>query len=127
MKPTKTPQHNGIEQVGTGLESLKPHPGRLNRKMQTLVSAIALISATLLLPHTYADVATKNTSALQPTREQSIVTRQMAMLMDTQHYLNMRLDAQTSARILEMYFDNLDADHAILMSFGRNMPTTSAQ
>jgi len=120
MKPTKTSQYLGIEHVGTGTvqTSLKSE-GRFKSNIQTLVSAIALISATLLFPHAYADVASKDkatANVLQPSREQSIVTRQMAMLMDTQHYLNMRLDTQTSRRILDMYFDNLDADHAIFLA-----------
>lgn len=119
MKPTKTSQHFGIEHVGAGQASLKPSHRRFTSKVQTLVSAITFISVSMLFSHTYADVATKekNTaSVLEPTREQSIVTRQMAMLMDTQHYLNMRLDVQTSRRILEMYFDNLDADHSIFLA-----------
>jgi len=53
---------------------------------------------------------------LTPTREQSIVTKQVAQLLDAQHYLNMRLDKDVSRRILDMYLDNLDADHAIFLA-----------
>jgi hypothetical protein len=49
---------------------------------------------------------------IQPTQEQALVSRQLATLVDRQHYLNMRLDANTSNRILDMYLDSLDPDHS---------------
>lgn len=45
-----------------------------------------------------------------------MVSRQLATLVDRQHYLNMRLDATTSNRILDMYLDSLDPDHSILLA-----------
>ncbi|MBD0165479.1 carboxy terminal-processing peptidase, partial [Acinetobacter baumannii] len=36
-------------------------------------------------------------------------------LVDRQHYLNMRLDANTSNRILDMYLDSLDPDHSLFL------------
>ncbi|MDB9679423.1 carboxy terminal-processing peptidase, partial [Acinetobacter baumannii] len=40
---------------------------------------------------------------------------QLATLVDRQHYLNMRLDANTSNRILDMYLDSLDPDHSLFL------------
>lgn len=56
------------------------------------------------------------TQSIQPTKEQALVSRQLATLVDRQHYLNMRLDATTSNRILDMYLDSLDPDHSILLA-----------
>jgi carboxyl-terminal processing protease len=53
--------------------------------------------------------------SIQPTQEQALVARQLATLVDRQHYLNMRLDATTSNRILDMYLDNLDPDHSLFL------------
>ncbi|AGQ09103.1 Periplasmic protease [Acinetobacter baumannii BJAB0868] len=63
--------------------------------------------------------AATNTAAvsqsIQPTQEQALVARQLATLVDRQHYLNMRLDANTSNRILDMYLDSLDPDHSLFL------------
>ncbi len=40
----------------------------------------------------------------------------LATPVDRQHYLNMRLDATTSNRILDMYLDSLDPDHSIFLA-----------
>ena len=47
-------------------------------------------------------------TVIKPSQEQSVVARQLAAVVDRQHYLNMRLDAATSNRILDMYLDSLD-------------------
>ncbi len=36
--------------------------------------------------------------------------------MDRQHYLNMRLDAQTSQRIFDFYIDSLDPEHSLFLA-----------
>lgn len=95
---------------------------RPKAKLQALASIIALIGAGVFFPHVYGEATPSAGSQavavadLAPTREQSIVTRQVAMLMDTQHYLNMPLDAKVSRRVLDMYLDNLDADHSIFLA-----------
>ncbi len=53
---------------------------------------------------------------IQSTQEQALVSRQLATLVDRQHYLNMRLDANTSNRILDFYLDSLDADHSLFLA-----------
>ncbi len=124
MKPKKTEQNiESKQQAKQG--STPPVNARFKTKLQTIVGAIAVVSAGLFFSQVYGEASasavdktssTATTGPLAPTREQSIVTRQMAMLMDTQHYLNMPLDAKVSQRILEMYFDNLDSDHALFLA-----------
>lgn len=117
MKPKKSQREIQIVQ-----RSLTHRTGPFKTKIPALASAIALAGASLFFSPVYADSAptTKDKGAsahvLEPTREESIVTRQMAMLMDTQHYLNMPLDAKTSRRVLEMYLDNMDGDHSLFLA-----------
>lgn len=107
-------------------------------KVQTLACAVALISGGLFFSHTISDAlaapsaVTSPITALSPTREQSLVTRQVASLADRQHYLNMRLDATTSERVLNMYLDSLDPDHTLFLQsdideltkkYGKNLGT----
>lgn len=54
--------------------------------------------------------------AIQPSQEQALVSRQLATLVDRQHYLNMRLDAQTSQRIFDFYIDSLDPEHSLFLA-----------
>jgi carboxyl-terminal processing protease len=117
MKAKPTQSETTTKQESALTKSTRP-----KTKMQALATIIALIGAGVFFPHVYGE-ATPNPGSqavavndLAPTREQSIVTRQMAMLMDTQHYLNMPLDAKVSRRILDMFLDNLDADHSIFLA-----------
>lgn len=56
------------------------------------------------------------TPALEMSREQQLVTRQMGLYLDRTHYLDKRVnDAATSAQILQMYVDNLDPDHTLFL------------
>ncbi len=120
MKPKNT--QRDIQTLQTVQASFTHRTGTFKTRMHSLASAIALAGASLLFSQVYADTAsvatdkTTTPNVLAPTREESIVTRQMAMLMDTQHYLNMPLDAKTSRRILDMYFDNMDGDHSIFLA-----------
>ncbi|WP_111893287.1 carboxy terminal-processing peptidase [Acinetobacter sp. MB5] len=91
-------------------------------KLQTIACAVALATGGLFFTHVVdeARAATTNTEStiqsVQPTQAQKLVTRQLATLVDRQHYLNMRLDANTSNRILDMYLDSLDPDHTIFLA-----------
>lgn len=90
-------------------------------KLQTIACAVAIATGGLFFNHaiTEAIAATEPASvsaSIQPTKEQALVTRQLATLVDRQHYLNMRLDANTSARILDMYIDSLDPDHSLFLA-----------
>lgn len=89
-------------------------------KLQTIACAVAIATGGLFFSHTMNEArAATNTAAvsqsIHPTQEQALVARQLATLVDRQHYLNMRLDATTSNRILDMYLDSLDPDHSLFL------------
>ncbi|MBJ9721892.1 carboxy terminal-processing peptidase [Acinetobacter calcoaceticus] len=89
-------------------------------KLQTIACAVAIATGGLFFSHTMNEArAATNTAvvsqSIQPTQEQALVARQLATLVDRQHYLNMRLDATTSNRILGMYLDSLDPDHSLFL------------
>lgn len=92
-------------------------------KLQTIACAVAVATGGLFFTHAIneAIAATDTTAAsvtktVHPTQEQALVSRQLATLVDRQHYLNMRLDANTSNRILDMYLDSLDPDHSLFLA-----------
>ena len=90
-------------------------------KLQSLACAVAIATGGFFFSHVMNQaIAANNTVAvaqsIQPTQEQALVSRQLATLVDRQHYLNMRLDADTSNRILDFYLDSLDADHSLFLA-----------
>ncbi len=90
-------------------------------KLQTIACAVAVATGGLFFSHTISQAMAETTTAvvaqsIQPTQEQALVTRQLASLVDRQHYLNMRLDANTSSRILDMYIDSLDPEHTLFLA-----------
>lgn len=88
----------------------------LPMKLQHLACALALATSGLFFSHAIDQaIAAPSATALTPIREQGVVTRQLATLMDRQHYLNMPLDEKVSARVLEMYLDNLDPEHSLFL------------
>ena len=90
-------------------------------KLQTLACAVTIATGGFFFSHVMNEaIAANNTVAapetIQSTQEQALVSRQLATLVDRQHYLNMRLDANTSNRILDFYLDSLDADHSLFLA-----------
>ena len=90
-------------------------------KLQTLACAVALATGGLFFTHVVneaiaAETAPATTQSIQPTQEQALVSRQLATLVDRQHYLNQRLDANTSNRILDFYLDSLDPEHTLFLA-----------
>ena len=91
-------------------------------KLQTIACAVAIATGGLFFNYAMNEAiaatqpAPVSSSTIKPTQEQALVSRQLATLVDRQHYLNMRLDADTSARILDMYLDSLDADHSLFLA-----------
>lgn len=90
-------------------------------KLQTIACAVAIATGGLFFTHAINQAIAANETAVVsqsvvPTKEQALVSRQLATLVDRQHYLNMRLDADTSNRILDFYLDSLDPDHTIFLS-----------
>ncbi|MFM6905584.1 MAG: tail-specific protease, partial [Acinetobacter tjernbergiae] len=90
-------------------------------KLQMIACAVAIATGGLFFSHTMneAFAATEVpvvSTVIKPSQEQILATSQVARLTDRQHYLNMRLDAVTSSRILDMYLDSLDPDHSLFLS-----------
>ena len=90
-------------------------------KLQMIACAVAVATGSLFFTYTVneAFAATEApivSSTIQPSQEQALVARQLATLVDRQHYLNLRLDATTSNRILDMYLDSLDPDHSLFLA-----------
>ncbi|OTG79339.1 tail-specific protease [Acinetobacter sp. ANC 5054] len=92
-------------------------------KLQTLACAVAIATGGFFFTHVVNDaIAASNTTeavpagTIQPTQEQALVSRQLATLVDRQHYLNQRLDANTSNRILDFYIDSLDPEHTLFLA-----------
>ena len=88
-------------------------------KLQNLACALALVTGGLFFNQvmggaTPAAAATSE-SVLMPSREQALVSRQLASLLDRHHYLNMPLDEAVSVRIFEMLIDNLDSEHTLFL------------
>ncbi len=93
--------------------------------LKTIACAIAVATSGFLSTQvvTQAIAATNTTpiktnaaaTQIAPTQEQMLVTRQLATLVDRQHYLNQRLDAQMSQKILNFYIDSLDPDHSLFL------------
>ena len=91
-------------------------------KLQTIACAVAVATGGFFFTHVVSEAlaanettATQAANQIQPNQEQALVTRQLATLVDRQHYLNQRLDAQTSQRIFDFYIDSLDADHSLFL------------
>ena len=90
-------------------------------KLQTIACAVAIATGGFFFSHVINEaVAATETAAttkkIVPTQEQALVSRQLATLVDRQHYLNQRLDANTSKRILDFYLDSLDPDHSLFLA-----------
>ncbi|KGH51599.1 MULTISPECIES: carboxy terminal-processing peptidase [Acinetobacter] len=90
-------------------------------KFQTIACAVAIATGGLFFTHVVNDAIAANSNevvskAIQPSQEQALVSRQLATLVDRQHYLNMRLDAQTSQRIFDFYIDSLDPEHSLFLA-----------
>lgn len=90
-------------------------------KLQTIACAVAVATGGLFFSHVVNEaIAADNTAvpatSIQPTQEQALVSRQLATLVDRQHYLNMRLDTNTSNRILDFYLDSLDPEHTLFLA-----------
>jgi len=90
-------------------------------KLQMIACAVAIATGGLFFSHTIneafaATEAPVVSTVIKPSQEQALATSEVAKLADRQHYLNMRLDAATSSRILDMYLDSLDPDHSLFLS-----------
>ncbi|MFV5465004.1 hypothetical protein VXP97_13685, partial [Acinetobacter sp. 207] len=67
-------------------------------KLQTIACAVAIATGGFFFSHAINEAIAANNTAvvansIVPTQEQALVSRQLATLVDRQHYLNQRLDA----------------------------------
>ncbi|WP_180168479.1 carboxy terminal-processing peptidase [Acinetobacter sp. YH01003] len=90
-------------------------------KLQTIACAVAIATGGFFFSHAINEAIAANNTAvvansIVPTQEQALVSRQLATLVDRQHYLNQRLDAATSQRIFDFYIDSLDPDHTLFLA-----------
>lgn len=80
-------------------------------KIKTLAALMVLISGATGLSTVYAQAAQQ----LAPSRDQALVSKQLAMRLDRQHYLNQPITPEVSRRILDMYIDLLDSEHSLFL------------
>ncbi|WP_294033843.1 carboxy terminal-processing peptidase [uncultured Moraxella sp.] len=85
-------------------------------KRQYLLSGIATAVAGVIFAQSYVTVASAaDQAAFEPTPAQRITARQVALLLDRAHYVDARMDAQMSQKILAMYFDKLDPSRTLFL------------
>ncbi|SPX85306.1 Tail-specific protease precursor [Moraxella ovis] len=85
-------------------------------KQQFLLSGVATAVVGVLLAQSVSTVATaSDKQGFEPSVEQKVTARQVSLLLDRAHYLDQSLDREMGKKILETYFDNLDASRTLLL------------
>lgn len=85
-------------------------------KSQYLLSAIATGVAFSVFAESYVSIAMASDKVgFEPNTEQKVTTRQVALLLDRMHYLKQPLDREMGAKILAMYFDQLDPSRTLFL------------
>ncbi|MDO4896191.1 MAG: carboxy terminal-processing peptidase [Moraxella sp.] len=85
-------------------------------KSQYLLSGVATVVAGAIFAQSYANVALASDKAgFEPNTEQKVTTRQVALMLDRMHYLKQPLDREMGAKILAMYFDQLDPSRTLFL------------
>lgn len=85
-------------------------------RQQFLWSGVAMAVAGVMLMQSINAVAqVADERGFEPNIEQRITTRQVSLLLDRAHYLKQPLDREMGKKILETYFDNLDASRTLLL------------
>ncbi|AKG08809.1 peptidase S41 [Moraxella bovoculi] len=85
-------------------------------KQQFLLSGVATAVVGVLLAQSVSTVATaSDKQGFEPNVEQKVTARQVSLLLDRAHYLDQSLDREMGKKILETYFDNLDASRTLLL------------
>ncbi len=83
-------------------------------KANAVAALMLLVGGATGLSHVYAQAALQ-LDRLEPSREQAIASKQLAMRLDRQHYLNQPITPEVSRRILDMYLDLLDSEHSLFL------------
>lgn len=68
-----------------------------------------------LQTQSFVQDANAKSEGFEATPAQKLTTRQIASLLDRNHYLNQRLDRAMGLKILTMYFDVLDPNHMLFL------------
>ncbi len=85
-------------------------------KKQLFLSGVATVVAGGLFAQSYVGVAAaEDRVGFEPTAEQKVTTRQVALLLDKTHYLEQPLDKAMGAKILAMYYDQLDPSRTLFL------------
>ncbi|WP_435933113.1 carboxy terminal-processing peptidase [Moraxella bovoculi] len=85
-------------------------------KQQFLLSGVATAVVGVLLAQSVSTVATaSDKQGFEPDVEQKVTARQVSLLLDRAHYLDQPLDREMGKKILETYFDSLDASRTLLL------------
>lgn len=85
-------------------------------KQQFLLSGVATAVVGVLLAQSISTVATaSDKQGFEPNVEQKVTAHQVSLLLDRAHYLDQPLDREMGKKILEAYFDNLDASRTLLL------------
>lgn len=83
---------------------------------QYLLSGMATAIAGVIFANCYVTAASAaDKTAFEPTPEQKVTARQVAMLLDRGHYNDQPLNAQMGETILSMYFDKLDPNRTLFL------------
>lgn len=85
-------------------------------KKQLFLSGVATVVVGGLFAQSYVGVAAaQDKVGFEPTAEQKVTTRQVALLLDKTHYLEQPLDKAMGAKILAMYYDQLDPSRTLFL------------
>lgn len=85
-------------------------------KTQYLLSGVATVAAGVIFAQSYISAAMASDKVgFEPNTEQKVTTRQVALLLDRMHYLEQPLDREMGAKILAMYFDQLDPSRTLFL------------
>ena len=85
-------------------------------KKQLFLSGVATVIAGGLFAQSYVSVAmAQDKAGFELNAEQKVTARQVALLLDKFHYLEQPLDKQMGAKILTMYYDQLDPSRTLFL------------
>ncbi|MDO4449956.1 MAG: carboxy terminal-processing peptidase [Moraxella sp.] len=83
-------------------------------KKQLLLSATAVVGV-FFAQNTMSVAMADDKVGFEPTAEQKVTARQVALLLDKTHYLEQPLDKEMGAKILSMYYDQLDSNRTLFL------------
>ncbi len=85
-------------------------------KKQLFLSGVATVIAGGLFAQSYVGVAmAQDKVGFEPTAEQKVTARQVSLLLDKAHYLEQPLNQEMGAKILTMYYDQLDPSRTLFL------------